>query len=144
MLFQHVLVATDFSECSKRALDLAVELAQKLDAQLTVTHVWEVPAYGYGPGMYVPGDFLAPIEGAAQARLNEALDALKQRFPSAKGVLRTGAPWDEILAAALSVHADLIVIGTHGRRGLSRALMGSVAERVVRLSTVPVLTVHGS
>ncbi|MEP7048961.1 MAG: universal stress protein [Pseudomonadota bacterium] len=144
MPFQHVLVATDFSECSKRALDLGIELAQKFDAQLTVAHIWEVPTYSYGPGMYVPGDWLTPIEAAAQARLDETVEDLKARFPNAKSLLRTGAPWDEILAAAQSVHADLIVMGTHGRRGLNRALIGSVAERVVRLSAVPVLTTHSS
>ncbi|MGO9838639.1 MAG: universal stress protein [Polyangiaceae bacterium] len=57
--------------------------------------------------------------------------------------LRQGPVWSEILAAAKSPKADLIVIGTHGRRGLSRALLGSVAERIVRTAPCPVLTVHG-
>ena len=59
-----------------------------------------------------------------------------------KGFVRLGAPWEEILSVATERGADLVVVGTHGRRGFAHALMGSVAERVVRLSTIPVLTVR--
>ena len=59
-------------------------------------------------------------------------------------LLRTGSPWEQVLGAATEVKAGLIVMGTHGRRRLERALLGSVAEKVVRMSRVPVLTVHGA
>jgi nucleotide-binding universal stress UspA family protein len=144
MSFKHVLVATDFSSCSARALDLGIELAKQFDAQLTLVHTWEVPNLGYGAALYFPGDMLTPIEQAAQSHLDSATKELQQRFPSAKSVLRAGVAWDEIIAAAASVNADLIVLGTHGRRGVSHALLGSVAERVVRLSPVPVLTARGT
>ncbi|MES1177864.1 MAG: universal stress protein [Myxococcales bacterium] len=144
MTFKHILAATDFSDCSARALDLAIELAGQLDAQLTLVHTWEIPSLGYGAAMYFPGDVLTPIENAARAQLEEVTNAVKKRVPRANSVLRVGAAWDEIIAAAASVHADLIVLGTHGRRGVSRALLGSVAERVVRLSPVAVLTVRGT
>lgn len=144
MAFKHILVATDFSACSAHALDAAVELATQLKAQLTLVHAWEIPALGYGATLYFPGDVLTPIEQAAQSQLNAATKALRERFPAANSVLRAGVAWDEIILAAASVDADLIVLGTHGRRGVSRALLGSVAERVVRLSSVAVLTVRGT
>ena len=61
---------------------------------------------------------------------------------AAANLLRAGVPWEEVIGAASQVKADLIIMGTHGRRGLDRALLGSVAEKVVRMSTIPVLTVH--
>lgn len=143
MAFKHVLVATDFSDCSLRALDLGVELAQRFESLLTLVHTWEIPNLGYGAALYFPGEMLTPIEQAAQSQLNAATKTLRERFPNANSVLRAGVAWDEIVAAAASTGADLVVLGTHGRRGVSRALLGSVAERVVRLSPVAVLTVRG-
>jgi nucleotide-binding universal stress UspA family protein len=67
---------------------------------------------------------------------------LKKRFPEATSVLRSGTAWEEILLAASESKTDLIVLGTHGRRGLGRLLLGSVAEKVVRMARLPVLTVH--
>jgi nucleotide-binding universal stress UspA family protein len=143
MTFKHILVATDFGEPAERALDLAVELARTFDARLTLVHSWEAPSYSYGGALYVPADFITPIEEAAHKHLAGALTELQRRVPNAQAVLRAGAAWQEVLAAAQESHADLIVLGTHGRRGLNRALLGSVAEKIVRLSEVPVLTVHG-
>ena len=144
MAFKHILVATDFSDCSAHAVDIGVELAEQFSAELTLVHTWEVPNLGYGAALYFPGDMLTPIEQAAQRELDAAATELQKRLPRAKAVLRAGVPWDEIIAAAATAHADLIVLGTHGRRGVSRALLGSVAERVVRLSPVAVLTVRGA
>ena len=144
MPFERILVATDFGHSSERALELALSLAEKFGSELTLVHSWEAPDYSYAAGLYLPVDVLAPIERAAVARLEEATTQLKVRFPAAKSMLRAGAPWEEVLAAATQVKADLIVMGTHGRRGFERALLGSVAERVVRLSSIPVLTVHGA
>ena len=142
MTFKHILVATDFGEPAQRALDLAVELARTFDARLTLVHSWEAPSYSYGGALYLPVDLITPIEQAARKHLEGALTELQQRVPNAKSVLRAGAAWQEVLAAASEVQADLIVLGTHGRRGLNRALLGSVAEKVVRMAEVPVLTVH--
>lgn len=142
MAFQHVLVATDFSDCSVRAVDLAVDLAERFDATLTITHSWEVPVSSYGSALYLPGDLASAIEAAALAQLAATGEAVKRRLPRAATTLRQGEAWQEILAAAEAAHADLIVVGTHGRQGLTRALLGSVAERIVRLASVPVLSVH--
>ena len=143
MAFKHILVATDFGDSSQGALDLAVELAQKFAASLTLVHSWEAPTYSYGGAYYLPADLITPIEEAARKHLQNAITALGQRVPNAKSVLRLGPAWEEILSAAREAEADLIVLGTHGRRGLDRALLGSVAEKVVRMAEVPVLTVHG-
>ena len=144
MELKHILVATDFSNCSKHALDVAVDLAQAFDAELTLFHAWEIPSYSYGGELYIPGDLVTPIEEAAKAQLERAKQALAARYAKTTAMLRSGQPWEEVLSAAEASHADLIVIGTHGRRGLRRALLGSVAEKVVRTSAVPVLTVRGS
>jgi nucleotide-binding universal stress UspA family protein len=144
MLFNHVLVANDFSECSERALDLGVRMADALGAKLTVVHAWEVPAYVYANTAYVPGDVVSPIVDAARDHLNDALANARRTIPSAEGVLRQGLAWREILAARDACGADLIVLGTHGRTGLTHVFLGSVAEHVVRAAPVPVLTVHGS
>ena len=143
-MFNHIVVATDFSECSQRALDVALELAAKFGSKLTLVHSWEPPSYSYAAGTYVTVDLLTPIEQAAVAELDRATAELKTRMPTAQSMIRSGVAWEEILSGAALVHADLIVLGTHGRRGMARAIIGSVAEKVVRLATVPVLTVHGT
>ena len=143
MSFNHILVATDFSDCSQQALEIALEIAAKFDSKLTLLHSWEAPSYSYAGGVYVTVDLVTPIEQAAVAMLDKASTRLKTRMPTAQSMLRAGVAWEEILAGASQVQADLIVLGTHGRRGLSHALLGSVAEKVVRLATVPVLTAHG-
>jgi nucleotide-binding universal stress UspA family protein len=140
--FRHVLVATDFSDCSSEAIDVAIELARRYDAALTLLHVYEVPSYAYGEMVYAPIDFVTPIREAAEKSLKSAHAELAQRFPGAKSVLRAGAAWEQIVGAVQELKADLVVVGTHGRRGLSHALLGSVAERVVQRSLVPVLTVR--
>jgi nucleotide-binding universal stress UspA family protein len=143
MIFEHILVATDFSESAQKALDLAVDLSKNFGAEITLVHCWEAPTYSYGGGMYVGVDVVTPIETSASGCLEEALVLLQKRMPAAKSVLRCGPAWEEILLAGAEIQADLIVVGTHGRRGLNRALLGSVAEKVVRMAEVPVLTVHG-
>jgi nucleotide-binding universal stress UspA family protein len=139
---KNLLVAIDFTEPSKEALAATVTLAKKLGAALTVTHTCEVPAYAY-PGLaFVPADVLGPIEEAARETLASALAEAQKQVPSAKGVLRRGVAASETLAVIEETKPDLVVIGTHGRRGVARALLGSVAEKIVRLSRVPVLTVR--
>ena len=100
--------------------------------------------YGYIPVGAPVVDLLTPVQDLASSLLEEALASLRAHFSSADASLRTGVPADEILAVAAEVRADLIVMGTHGRRGFSHLLMGSVAERVVRTSPIPVLTVRQS
>ncbi|WP_242343415.1 universal stress protein [Anaeromyxobacter terrae] len=137
--FKHVLAATDFSEASGRALEMACTIARDSGARLTVAHVAEVPTY---TEFAAPVDLVTPITDLAETKLEELLKSVRDVCPGVKGAVRVGAPWEQILAAAAEVGADLVVVGTHGRRGFAHAFMGSVAERVVRLSPIPVLTVR--
>lgn len=138
--FKHILVPTDFGEAAQCALDVAIMLALRFDAKLTLVHAYEIPVSGYADGLYWPTDDLARV---AQETLDAALAKAKQRFPKTEAVLVYGTPWAESLQVAKNRGVDLIVVGTHGRHGLSRVLLGSVAEKIVRLSPVPVLTVSG-
>ncbi len=140
--FRHVLVATDFSDCSAAAVDTAIELARRYEATLTLVHVFVIPVYPYMDIIPMAIDIVTPAREAATQALQNTLAAIATRYPGAKSVLKQGgAVWEEILATAREVGADVIVLGTHGRTGVSHALIGSVAERVVRHSSVPVLTV---
>ncbi len=140
--FRHVLVATDFSECSRAALEAGIELAKRYDAALTLVHVFVLPAYVYMDIVPMAVDIEAPARQAAEEELQKALAVARAQLPSAQAVMRqAGATWEEILETARAVNADLIVLGTHGRTGVSHALIGSIAERVVRHAHVPVLTI---
>ena len=140
--FTSILVPTDFSSAAEPALELGIRLARENRATLTLLHTWEVPMYAYSTVPFTPVDLLAPIEDAAKKQLDDKLAEVRKQIPDAKAILMRGFPPEQILAAAAEVKADLVVMGTHGRRGISHALLGSVAERVVRTSTVPVLTVR--
>jgi nucleotide-binding universal stress UspA family protein len=137
--FKNILVPTDFSEPAEEATLLAVSFAEKFDAKLTLLHVYELPpVYGYGEMLAWPAE---DYEREAQKWLDGALSKLKERYPRVEAILDTGRASERILAVAKDRNVDLIVIGTHGRRGLSHVVFGSVAEKVVRSSPVPVLTV---
>ncbi len=121
-----------------------MDLAGKYRASLTLVHVCEIPAYGYS-GMQLGGtDFFTPLREAARRHLDDEMRELRKTVPEATGILRIGIPAQEILQTMNETHADLVVMGTHGRRGLEHLLLGSVAEKVVRMSPVPVLTVRDS
>jgi nucleotide-binding universal stress UspA family protein len=139
---KHILVATDFGEPSARALDAAIDFAEKFEATLTIVHSVEIPSYAFLDGGYATPDVVGAFEEGASTALAQALREARKRYPRTEAVLRRGPAWQEILAAAAEARAELIVLATHGRRGISRALIGSVAERVVRLSPVPVLTIR--
>jgi nucleotide-binding universal stress UspA family protein len=143
--FKHILLATDFGALAEHAGEAAISLARPFDAELTLLHVHSIATYyGYGEGLYWP---MEALEREAQKALDRAVGKLKELYPRAFGVLDVGDPCERILAVAEAQRVDLIVMGTHGRRGLSHFVLGSVAEKVVRGSTVPVLTVaarHGA
>ena len=141
-VFHRILVPVDFHGSSRAALELAIELAKADDAELTVMHAIEIPIYAYMNEEYPAIDPLTPLQDAARAELAQTLSGVQRQLPAARGELRVGSAALEILAAIEDVHADLVVIGTHGRHGLGRVVLGSVAEKVVRLSPAPVLTVR--
>ena len=141
-MFKHVLVPTDFGPHSARALEFGIEMAKRFGARLTLLHTYEIPVFAYAGIDYIPEDFSATVDRAAREKLDSTLADVKKQVPDADAVLHKGVPWQQILATADEIHSDLVVMGTHGRTGLRHVLLGSVAEKVVRLAQVPVMTVH--
>ena len=133
-----ILHPTDFSERSQYAFWLACSLARDYGARLIVLHVVAAPAVVYGEGVVVP-----PNPEELRAAAQEELDRLQapRADVRAERRLAEGDAVEETLRVAQEANADLIVMGTHGRTGLGRLLMGSVAEQVVRRASCPVLTV---
>jgi nucleotide-binding universal stress UspA family protein len=142
--FKHILVPIDFGETSQTVVDVALELARRFGSQLTLIHVYQTPVYFYEGVTYATTEVFGPIEEVARNQLERTLREVQTRIPTAKAMLGHGAPALEILAAIDDLHADLVVMGTHGRTGVGRAIFGSVAEKVVRHSPAPVLTFRGS
>lgn len=140
MSVKKILCPIDFSRCSEAGLAHASKLAKANDSLLYIQHVSEVsPVYSEGLGAFADYD--------EEVRLDS--ERLKAIFPPDPGVQfehhhRVGSPAAEIVRFAKRYDVDLVVMGTHGRSGLSRLLMGSVAEAVIRNSPVPVLTLHDS
>ena len=142
--YKHILVATDFSASAERALELAIELAVTCDAKLTLFHAsWLPPAAYAAYGTHTEGiDWHADdVARAARQTLEDALARARERYPQAESAVAFGDACHAILESVVERGVDLVVMGTHGRRGLSHAVLGSVAEKIVRLSPVPVLTV---
>ena len=144
---KHILVATDFSACSEAAVDQGRALAAVFDASLHLLHVATAPLHepwvGYAPGAEFV-HLVRRLEDEGRQRLEQV--AAGTGLPKDRVVLATawGDPADEILKYACEQRVDLVVCGTHGRRGWDHLVMGSVAERVMRLAPCPVLTAHAS
>lgn len=141
--FKHILVPTDFSPSSAAATDLAITMAKQFNAELTLLHTWEMPVYPYMELMMSSPELTNSVEKAATECLETKLKEIQAHLPRAQSRLKMGLPWQQIIEVLKESKADLLVMGTHGRRGLEHAIMGSVAEKLVRLSPVPVLTVRG-
>lgn len=140
---KRILVPTDFTETSDHAIDWALDLAGKVGAAVTVMHGYELPIIGFPDGAIIATPSVAShIADASQAALDAAVKSLAARGFVVESLLREGVIWEEINAVAELIHADLIVIGTHGRKGLARALLGSVAENVIRTATRPVVSIR--
>jgi nucleotide-binding universal stress UspA family protein len=141
---QRIVVGTDFSEIADAALDSAIDLAAQVGAAITLVHAYEIPVYGVPDGALVTtADVAGRLANAAQEGLRAETERNKGKGVPIDTVVRVGLAWDEVNAVAADVHADLIVVGTHGRRGFARAFLGSVAERILRTATCPVLVVRG-
>jgi nucleotide-binding universal stress UspA family protein len=142
--FRRILVATDFAESAERALTCGVQLARRHGAELILLHVYmDLPAY--------PEITAGQVEAIYEEQRRWIEDALERRARAARAegllaraVLKTGPAASTIAETAADEDADLIVVGTHGRSGLDRLIVGSVAERVVRLASCPVLVVKAS
>ena len=146
--FTHILVPMDFSPASEAALIRAKQLAERFGARLSLLHVVTDPkARGtWASEIYVPAipEVRDHLLDAARQRLTDALTDEERARIQVTVAARVGAVADVILDAARTHAIDLIVMGTHGRRGLAHLVMGSIAERVVRESACAVLTTHAA
>ncbi len=143
MKLTRILVATDFSDTSEAALEYAIDLAKSFGAKITLAHLYELPVYTFPSGAMVASvDFATQLMSGAQQATEASCAKHAKDGVEMTPVVREGTAWEEIHKIANEVDADLIVIGTHGRRGISHALLGSVAEKIIRTATRPVLTIH--
>jgi len=143
--FRRILHASDFSRASSAAFRRATDLTRTNRGTLTIVHVYApfipMTAESYTPPQ-VYDRMLADVRAHAQRQLDRLVVKARKAGARAKGLLLEGVPHDRIVRAARSTRADLVVLGTHGRTGLGRLFLGSVAARVVTLAPCPVLTVR--
>lgn len=140
-----LLLATDFSKGALVAEEHAITLAKALEGEIVVLHAWNLPILPFQEGaINASPDQIASIAASAQKELDGCVARIAARFPRVTGMLRVDEAWQAIIESAKQIGADMIIVGTHGRRGLPRLLLGSVAERVVRTAPCPVLTVHAN
>lgn len=139
-----ILHPTDFSECATHAEAQAVELAQKLGGEVVLFQALvEAPLYGEGLLNVREAEKVYEAQRAwAEETLEARAGQLRRTGAKVSWRVAVGVPFEEIGKAAREEQADLIVMGTHGRTGLGRLLLGSVAERVIRTAPCPVLTVR--
>jgi nucleotide-binding universal stress UspA family protein len=140
MSFQKVLALTDGSDFSRKALKYAVEICQRFGARLHLLTVIE------GPPSYVRGEvsqeILEETEAALRSELGSCSIYCETSGLPCHAEVRKGNPFEEIIAYAEEIDADLIVMSTHGWSGLPRVMLGSVAEKVVRHAPCPVMTIR--
>jgi nucleotide-binding universal stress UspA family protein len=137
-----ILVPTDFSEYSRQALSYAEMIAKTFDAKIVLIHVIDTVSYVVSESVQWTTDVAARVQATIQPMLDGLVHDAQKRGVVAESRLTQGVPYDQIVKAAEGAHADLVVMATHGRTGMRHVLLGSVAERVVRLAPCPVLTVR--
>ncbi len=136
-----ILVPTDFSPFSQRAIDYGAFVAERFEAKIVLIHVIESAAYSVTDTMIVV-NHEAALKATAEALMENLEKQCIEKGMAVTTRVVSGTPYREIIKEAEQEEADLIIIGTHGRTGLERFLLGSVAEKVVRLATCSVLTVR--
>ncbi|ELK55499.1 UspA domain-containing protein [Haloferax sp. BAB-2207] len=141
-MYSHILFPTDGSDCADAALDHAIEHARTYDATLVVLYVADVREVGYAaPALSLERVREALLESGEQV-VDRVAQAAREAGVEVETVITEGTPASEIIRHADEREVDFVVMGTHGRSGIDRYLIGSVAERVVRGSDAPVLTVR--
>jgi len=140
-----VLFATDFSRASTKALPTAMALARTHGASLLIVHVF-VPLVPVVPEQYISGTTVNQLNARARLASQRHLDSVvrnaRKAGVRATGILVEGEPAAKIVRTARARKADLIVVGTHGRTGLSKLFMGSIAQRVIAMAPCPVVVVR--
>lgn len=144
-MFKRIAVALDGSECATEALTVALQLAQSENAELGICSVVDpIVVGGTSPPSPAMDLVIRDMETEARRLVADAVERAHKSGLTAAGHACNGVPAYELLKYAERFKADLIVMGTHGRRGLSHLLLGSVAEVVLRESPIPVLVVRGA
>ncbi len=139
-LAKHILVGTDFSDPAERAVRHAATWATILGARVTLAHVLAVPALHDG-AFVQPHPEHADLEAAVHAHLDQVKERWLSDVDAKTALVRSAQPAEALVQLAESEGVDLILVATHGRSGVARFLIGSVAERVVRLAKCPVMSV---
>jgi nucleotide-binding universal stress UspA family protein len=146
MDFHRILVATDLTKASEPAVNRAIGLARTSDAELLITHAYHPPsvaqADSFASGIYAEWD--RTMRSNAEEQLRPIVEDAKRQGVKASAIVVSGVPYDAISETAREKGADLVVMGTHGRTGVSRFFLGSVASRVISTAPCPVLTVRGA
>lgn len=141
---QHLLVPIDFGKASDQALAIAMQLGKVLQARLTLLHVVQTPLMtGLETGIGI-AQYLDDLQSQAQQSLARYAQRVKTSGLDCETIIELALPYQHIVDYAARQHVDLIVMGTHGHTGLQHMLLGSVAERVVRLAPCPVLVTRGA
>jgi len=144
MEIKNILVPIDFSACSHDAFETALKWGKRFTAAVHVLHAYHIPPVVLPDGGFALSQELSSkIEAASQTAMRSYLAQVANAGVTLKPHVHQAEPAASILTVASEVDADLIVMGTHGRSGMSRALLGSVAEKILRSSPVPVLIVPG-
>jgi len=139
--FERILVPTDFSEYSLNAMRVALDIAQRYDGKITLVHAYDPVAFAFPDGYPAPATAREDLRREVQQQLAAAQADARLVHSSVETHVLEGPPANAICEFARSGF-DLIVMGTHGRTGVARLLLGSVAEQVVRLAPCPVLTIR--
>ena len=141
---KRILVPTDFSESARNALSYGISFSREYEAELLLLHVVETLAVGYASDLFpVPmAEVFQEISGYARAELEKLGVEAREKGVAVRELLVQGKPSAEILRVAREETVDMIVLGTHGKGMIDKALFGSTTERVVRQAPCPVLTCH--
>ena len=139
--YRDILVPTDGSDCANAAVDHALSIARACDATVHAINVIDTEIYPIGPGGQLPVDVSEPLKQSGQAAVEAVADRADSAGVTVDTALVNGRPSDTIRTYATEHSIDLIVMGTHGRSGLDRMLLGSTTERVIRQSELPTVAV---
>lgn len=143
--FRKILVPTDFSTHASRALEIAIDLAKTFKAKLHLLHCYQINVGAISPyGLVIPESFDRDIREAASRQLAQWSDRVAAQKVEVEAEVSPIFPSEAIASTAERINADLIVMGTRGLSGIKHVVLGSVAERTVRIASCPVLTVKAT
>lgn len=134
-----VVVPVDFHQHTSDLAEFAIDIANKLGGKINFVHVIELIEYYQDISIVSASEFNAELQAKAEKQMNELVKKYKTSAPNCSGIILVGDTADSIVQYAYSLEADLIIIGTHGAKGIEKILLGSVAERVLKRAHCPIL-----